>query len=184
MKLKPEVEIRGINGLTVGDFWSWAYSDIRSNRNRGIFAEYLVGTALGVVDTPRVEWDGFDLSYRAKRIEVKSSGYLQSWQQSRPSTISFDIAPKQAWDAVSNTYAVMPGRISDCYVFCLHAELKPEVADVLDVRQWKFQVVSTSTLKNRFGDQKTIRLGPLAKIRASVAYEQIKSEVDAIIDAL
>ncbi len=36
----------------VGDFWSWAYSDILSNRNRSIFAEFIVGSALGVVDSP------------------------------------------------------------------------------------------------------------------------------------
>ena len=39
--------IPGANGVTVGDFWQWAYSDILSNRNRSIFAEYIVGVALG-----------------------------------------------------------------------------------------------------------------------------------------
>jgi hypothetical protein len=33
----------GFPGRTVGDFWRWAYSDILSNRNRSIFAKFIVG---------------------------------------------------------------------------------------------------------------------------------------------
>jgi hypothetical protein len=50
-------------GVTVGDFWAWAYSDILNNTDRAIFAEFVVGTALGVTDAPRVEWDAVDLRY-------------------------------------------------------------------------------------------------------------------------
>ena len=53
--------ITGLEQITVGDFWRWAYSDLLSNRNRSIFAEYIVGVALGIVDNPRVEWDSVDL---------------------------------------------------------------------------------------------------------------------------
>jgi hypothetical protein len=60
--------IIGPENLTVGDFWSWAYSDILSNRNISIFAEFLVGSALGVTDTPRIEWDGVNLHYNEKKI--------------------------------------------------------------------------------------------------------------------
>ena len=82
----------------MGDFWSWAYSDILSNRNRSIFAEFIVGSALGVVDSPRVEWDAVDLRYKGKKIEVKASAYLQSWPQKKLSHIVFDIAKKRAWE--------------------------------------------------------------------------------------
>jgi len=63
---------------TVGEFWECAYSDILSNRNRAIFAEYLVGLALNVVDKPRIEWASADLCYRGIKIEVKASAYIQS----------------------------------------------------------------------------------------------------------
>jgi hypothetical protein len=59
--LNHEQPIAG-GSATVGDFWRWAYSDILSNRNRSIFAEFIVGNALGVVDKPRVEWDSVDLA--------------------------------------------------------------------------------------------------------------------------
>jgi hypothetical protein len=47
--------------MTIGDFWSWAHSDVMSNTNRSIFAEFLVVSALGLLDTPRIEWDAVDL---------------------------------------------------------------------------------------------------------------------------
>ena len=68
-------------GATVGDFWAWAYSDILNNVDRAVFAEFVVGMALGVTDAPRVEWDDVDLRYRGKNIEVKSAAYVQSWHQ-------------------------------------------------------------------------------------------------------
>jgi hypothetical protein len=60
-------------GATVEDFWAWAYSDILNYTDRAVFAEYVVGMALGVTDAPRVEWDAVDLQYGGKTIEVKSS---------------------------------------------------------------------------------------------------------------
>src|SRR3954466_16258321 len=96
LKRDPDQPIPGL-GLTVSDFWSWAYSDMLSNRNRAVFAEFLVGAASGVLDRPRVEWDAYDLRYGDHKVEVKASVYLQSWHQTRPSVISFDIAPKRGW---------------------------------------------------------------------------------------
>lgn len=48
MRLDPEREIRP-TGQTVGDFWAWAFSDVLSNVNRAVLAEWLVGSALGCV---------------------------------------------------------------------------------------------------------------------------------------
>jgi len=59
--------------LTIGDFWAWAYSDVVSNANRSVFAEFMVGAALGLAGKPRVEWDCVDFRYQGRSIEVKSS---------------------------------------------------------------------------------------------------------------
>ena len=118
--LKANQLIPGLSGKTVGDFWSWAYSDILNNRNRAIFAEYIVGSALDVVNEPRVEWDSVDLKYKGKGIEVKASAYLQSWRQGGLSKIVFDVAKKIPWDAQTNKYAKEPCRVADCYVFCVY----------------------------------------------------------------
>ena len=82
-KLPLDTPILHVPEATVGDFWVWAYSDILSNRNRAVFAEFLVGTALGVVGSPRIEWDASDLTYHGNHIEVKASAYVQSWPQDK-----------------------------------------------------------------------------------------------------
>jgi hypothetical protein len=51
-KLSPSGKIKGHDTLTLGDFWSWAYSDVLSNRNRSVFAEFLVTAALDVRSRP------------------------------------------------------------------------------------------------------------------------------------
>ena len=57
------------------------------NAERGALAEYLVACALGVADNVRVNWDKYDLlSPEGIAVEVKSSGYLQSWDQNELST--------------------------------------------------------------------------------------------------
>ena len=43
------------------DFWSWAYSDLISNAERGALAEYIVACALGVNSTERGSWNKYDL---------------------------------------------------------------------------------------------------------------------------
>lgn len=181
-KLPPTTPIPALEGLTVGDFWSWAYSDLLSNQNRGVFAEFLVGTALGVVDKPRVEWDGCVLIYRGHKIEVKASGFLQSWQQHTLSQVRFDIAPKQAWDAATNTYSDRALRISDCYVFCLLGETDPTHVSVLNVEAWSFFVLSSRFIDARLGAQKTIGLKPLRQLCRPVTYPDLRTEVDRVLD--
>lgn len=96
-KLNPGKKITGLEGLTVGDFWSWAYSDIMGNLNRSVFAEFVVASALGLNDKIRIEWDAFDLHYQGRNIEVNCATHIQSWQQKIPSIIRYDIAPMAGW---------------------------------------------------------------------------------------
>ena len=118
-KLNTSETIVGINHLTIGDFWSWAYSDILSNRNRSVFAEFLVASALGITDNPRIEWNAVDLRYQDISIEVKSAAYVQSWKQDKLSSIRFDISKKKSWDAETNQVSHESVRSADMYVFCL-----------------------------------------------------------------
>lgn len=68
----------------LGDFWSWACSDLANNTMRGVLAEYLVATALDAAAGTRTEWDTVDIRTPDKwRVEVKSAAYLQSWAQPR-----------------------------------------------------------------------------------------------------
>lgn len=170
--------------LSLADFWSWAYSDVLSNANRAVFAEFMVGVALGVVDTPRVEWDAVDFRYQGFGVEVKSSAYVQSWAQTVPSRIVFGIGKKRSWDATTNRSSQVPVRASDIYVFCLYPERNRGQGNVLDTGAWEFYVVATSAIEHEFRDQKTVGLGRVRKISSAVSYTRLRSVVDSILDNL
>ena len=164
--------------MTLGDFWSWAYSEVMSNTTRSVFAEFLVGAALGVVDAPRIEWDAVDLRYHGKKIEVKASAFLQSWQQQQLSRVVFDIAQKEAWDAETNSYFPSKRRVADCYIFCLYSETDAAKANILDMVTWQFYVMPTEQIDQEFGNQRSISLGRLQQFCQPVAYPDLRSLVD------
>ena len=103
--LEEPPEFRKLNGddrfsggphdIRVSKFWEWGFSDVRLNIVRGILAEFLVREAVGDTRPKRIAWDNFDVLMLSPshpdgiRIEVKSSGYWQSWPQSDKSRIGF-----------------------------------------------------------------------------------------------
>lgn len=178
---RSDERIPGLDGCTMVDFWRWAMSDILSNGNRSVFAEFLVGTALGCLQGPRVEWDAVDLRYGGHKIEVKASGYCQSWHQIQPSAIKFSIGKARVWNPSTGKYGTVPTRPADVYVFCLHGEKDKSKAtvNVLDPDMWEFYVVPTQTLDREFGDQKTISLKSVQRVGVRCACEQLKAAVDS-----
>ena len=181
-RLNPAHPISGLENHTVSDYWSWAYSDILTNTNRSVFAEYLVGAALGVLDTPRIEWDRYDLFYREVGIEVKSSAYVQSWYQECPSKIQFDIAKKLRWDYTTNSYEPdYPCRCADCYVFCLFTGEETRHEDVLDTSLWRFYVLPTTRINGTFGEQKSVAFSRIEEVCEPVLFRELKRRVDSVI---
>ncbi len=108
------------------DFWRWSVSDILSNATRGRFAEFIVGTAVGLnPENLRDEWDAYDLiTDDGIKIEVKSAAYIQSWNQRNFSTICFSIKPSRFWDAETNMQRGEPKRHADIYVIAAHDKQK------------------------------------------------------------
>ncbi|MCH5152603.1 MAG: hypothetical protein J1F68_01395 [Clostridiales bacterium] len=137
---------------TVTDFWAWYASDLLSNILRGALSEFIVATALGI-DTKktRVDWEAYDLQYGEIRIEVKSSAYLQSWEQKFLSKLRFSIAPALIYDWDKNTYAGDLIRRSDFYVFCVFTCLNRSEANLLSMNQWQFYVLPTEVLNEKCG---------------------------------
>ena len=83
-----------ILNFELSDFWSWNQSNLVENRTRGILAEFIIKKALKIKSESRIEWDNFDLiSNKGKKLEIKSSSYIQSWEQERYSDIKFGISP-------------------------------------------------------------------------------------------
>ncbi|PXA68302.1 hypothetical protein [Cryobacterium arcticum] len=133
----------------VQDFWQFALGDLRMNNARGYLAEFLVGKALGIEPLIRIEWDSFDLLFGDITIEVKSSAYLQAWDQRRISTLSFSglkgtrynpRAPLGGEDPLGKRYNAM------VYVFCVQTATTHEAYNPLDVSQWEFHVVRRRAL--------------------------------------
>ena len=161
------------------EYWAWAHSDIVSNSERGILAEYLVRCAVHAPSPCRIEWDAVDvISPEGIRIEVKSSAYLQTWKQEKISRIQFDIAPKNAWDSVENSYASQRIRSADVYVFCLFNSKDPDTANPMDLAQWEFYVLATSVLNELVPKQKSISLTSLQKLGAKkVSFEVLYTAI-------
>ena len=153
--------------FTIQDFWRWSTSDLLSNTTRGVLAEFLVATDLGVAIGVRAEWDPYDLTTRdGITVEVKSAAYLQSWYQERHSSVSFGIRRTRAWDAGTNSYAEVRRRQAEVYVFCLLAHRDQATVDPLDVGQWRFWVLRTRVLDEVMGDQAGLSLSRLESVGA------------------
>jgi hypothetical protein len=184
LKRKYEDAIEGLDGLTLGDFWAWGFSDVLNNRLRSLFAEFLVGHALGLLENPRVEWDSVDFRYTKERfgIEVKASGYVQSWHKTnRPSPIKFEIAKKFGWDSENNSYPLEAIRSAACYVFCLHTDKEISTVNPLNIASWQFYVVTREVLEANFGNQKSIVLNRLERIAKPIKYSEVKQAIDTLL---
>ena len=165
------------------EFQRWATGNLVENRNRGIFGEWLVGQALGVIgdDEVRQEWDAVDLHFAGLTIEVKTSGISQTWNQSGSSTPRFGIAlQKRAGFAETDDWIVYdePKRSADVYVFCLHRSVPATNENVADPESWSFWVIATSTLDDELGGQSSVGISTLDQLAEPVGWSELKAAVE------
>ena len=161
------------------DFWRWSVSDILSNATRGRFAEFIVGTSIGLnPENIRDEWGAYDLtSEDGIKIEIKSAAYIQSWNQKKYSLVSFSIRPSKYWDAETNIQQGYPKRHADIYVFCLLKHKDKSTVDPLKMEQWEFYVLPTFTLDNYERSQSSITLTSLRKLTEPKEYIDLNREI-------
>ena len=161
------------------DFWRWSVSDILSNATRGRFAEFIVGTAVGLnPENLRDEWDAYDLTTNdGIKIEVKSAAYIQSWNQKKYSPILFSIKPARYWDAETNMQSGEPKRHADLYVFCHLKHKDQNTIDPLKMEQWDFYVLPTYRLDNYERSQSSITINSLKKLTMPRQYKELKNEI-------
>ena len=161
------------------DYWSWAYSDIVGNTNRGALAEFIVARAIGSEPAVRNDWASYDLEAPSGiKVEVKSSAYLQSWHQTTVSAPSFSIRKAKEWSPETNEFGEERRRHSDVYVFCLLAyKGDKRLLDPLDLSQWEFYVVKTFEIDRIFGERSSISINRVKDL--SLAHS-----VDSLVDAV
>ncbi len=167
-------------GYTLLDFWRWSVSDLVSNATRGILAEFIVATALGIeLKSVREEWGAFDLiTPEGITVEVKSAAYIQSWAQKQYSTISFRVPKTHAWNSETNIYENELRRQAQVYVFALLAHKHKQTIDPLDVDHWKFYVLPTIALDARRHSQNSITLRSLESMAGpAVPYSKLYETV-------
>lgn len=160
------------------DFWRFAMSDLRTNNVRGYLAEFLVARAVGAAGA-RVEWDPWDVTAPdGTKIEVKSSGYLQSWTQRKLSVPTFRVTAAYGWDASVGEWTEEQVFHADVYVFCLHTALSHEEYDPLDVVQWRFYVAPRIVIAARVGAR--MGLATLTRIAGEpVQYDDLYARIHA-----
>ena len=168
---------------TLLEYWAWAHSDIMGNAERGKLAEYIVAMALNVHKATRTEWDSYDiLTEDGIKVEVKSSGYIQTWVQNTYSNLKFGISPTQYWNKESNTYEQIKRRQADVYVFCVHKHRDQDTANPLDLNQWDFYVLNTKILNEKVPNQKLINLAGIQKLDSKkTSYTGLNQEIHKLI---
>lgn len=169
---------------TLLGFWRWSASDLVSNATRGVLAEYIVASALGIAEGVRAEWDAFDLRTRSGiKLEVKSAAYLQSWFHRKLSTIQFDIRATREWAASTSELSADVRRQADVYVFCVLNHKEKHSLDPLNLDQWEFYILPASILNAECPTQKTIGLTRLLELGPCRArYEEIASCIERVGD--
>jgi hypothetical protein len=165
-------------GATVRDFWAWALGDLRLNSTRGILAQFLVARALGDDRARNDGWGDYDvLTPEGIRVEVKSSGYLQSWGQRGVSRIVFSGLKARAWSDATGYSADAEFR-ADVYVFAVHTSTDRTKYDPLDLGAWVFWVAPVQVIAGL--DQKTITLSRVEQVASGpLAWHDLDAAVRA-----
>lgn len=142
------------------DFWMWAYSDLMQNITRGYVAQYIVAWALGVDRKPNDPWQSFDLRSpepQNKKIEVKSTSYLQSWnppKRKEPKPL-FILSPRLPYSSELG-YGRTPEWNADIYVLSYFHCKDVDKVDVMNLDQWKFWVIGKAELERLLDGRKSL----------------------------
>ena len=168
-----------LDGVTIVDYWQWAYSGILGNTERGNLAEFLIAKALGIDTHVRNDWEDFDLvTTDGFKIEVKSSAYVQSWPQKQFYSPRFSIKKTlPTWDYKSTTKA----RRADIYVFCRLAHKDKQTINPMDVTQWEFYALRTVVIERDLGDAQSISLVNLRKISQRYSFGELGQGVQDLL---
>lgn len=183
-KLEPNRVIDDLYGNTVLDFWSWAFSDLISNSNRGAFAEFLVGAVLGTTENARIEWDIADHIYRGRKIKVKSAAYIEHWLQSKPSRIAFSVNHLQQKEIKTSVPGLTLYPKPEVYVFCVFNVKERNDANLLDMGKWLFYVVAAHVVESKYRRKKSVTLKEVQRVASSVPILQLRRAIDGVIEEL
>lgn len=145
-----------------------------------------MASTIEILDNPRDEWDAYDLKTKnGLKIEIKSSSYLQSWEQKELSKIVFGIQPTVKWEETANKRTTQKIRQSDIYIFCVLSHKDKTTVNPLNLSQWDFYILETKILNEKVEAQKTITLSSLLKLNPiQLKYDKLKENIEKVETAL
>jgi len=184
-RLNPGTKFSGVPSnvtkKTITDFWQWGYSNLISNMNRGILAEYLVAWAIGDTKDVRVPWRSYDLTSKSgKKLEVKTTAKFQEWnfKDKKPNpNPSYHIAPTRNYNVDSGYMSKNKKFNTDIYVLCYHFAEEIEDQNPMDLRQWKFWIFSKQQIKSILKTRKSISVAWLGKNYVSCEWGELKKNI-------
>ena len=157
-----------LNRATQLHFWKWAFSDLRDDDIKGIFAEWMVRALLGLPfdSGRRVSWADWDIALRQNtpqetHIEVKASAVWQSWKlvdvygdhksnvgprALNPNRIRFGGLCARGGDL--DQWTGKQRFKSDFYIFCMQTETDPTTWNAWNLAQWEFFMLSRQKLED------------------------------------
>ena len=179
----------GKTGFTVLDFWRFQFSNLSDMQGR--VGEFLVAMALGK-DTPDNNngWTLWDIDYRGKRIEVKTTAYYQPWREDGTWSEQRSFGITKAHCVEGDPKSELE-RMNDIYVFVLNKGKNKEEANPLKLEHWEFYVIPTSFINEECGDNKSISLSKVKKLMkivcdsdAGLSFDELKIAVDKAINKM
>lgn len=178
----PFVIGHDVAGLTVEDFWRFQFSNIWDMQEE--IAEFIVAKALGQ-EKPynKNGWTLWDINYEGRHIEVKETGFFHSWRTDGKVSQARRFGINRAYTVYKDPESELK-RQSDVYVFCLNTGETKEESNPLDLENWRFWVVPTSTIDRLCRDNRTISLGRLRNITGQpegIGYGELKVAVDEAV---
>jgi hypothetical protein len=180
------------------DFWQWAFGDLCDDDIKGIFAEWMVGTLIGLPMTSsrRVSWANSDLiTGNGLRIEVKATAYWQSWKlvnedgsrKASPPPLNVNPSKVRFSGLQARTSLTPAGQKdsrhfkSDVYVFCLQTQTDPANWDALQLANWEFYVLTKGELSS-LGIGNSISLSTLRRSHPALTAGGLQDRIRPLLE--
>jgi hypothetical protein len=94
------------------------------------------------------------------------------------------VRPTLGWNPDTAKFGTVRRRQSDAYVFALIEHRDRATIDPLNVEQWLFHVVATRVLDATLGNQKSVSLAGLRRLKPiTVRFGSIREAIKKIVDA-
>lgn len=188
-RLDPRLPITGLfragpSGFTLGDFWSWAFSDLLDHDVRAAFAQFVVCLGLDRTALPRVSWTGGDLPYRGRSLRVVHLGHVAAWDVDAPATVWQGAEGERDphWSRQRDAVVELGGEgAADCWIVSHDPRRDPRALDPLDVAEWEFFVLPHHAVELEAGPERVLALRRMRFLAEPVDHAGLRQRVDQVL---